>query len=289
MGGEPVQDLSSEEGGLEIRRAIVFPGQGTGGGEVSGEVGEEVRRRVGDGEVPYQLSVFAGSVGLLYAMRGRGVGPDVVAGHSLGEYAAAHAAGSLSLEDGVRLVAERDRLMNEASERNPGGMVAVIGADPREVASVIEDFPEEHGVVVAANFNTPRQMVISGERTALEAVGERVKGRKVPLGVAGAFHSPLMLEASLAMEYMLEGTEFAEPEIPMVSGLDGAVLATADDVRLALKNQMLSPVRWVEVIARFEDLGVREIVEAGGGTLVRMLRDFRSVEIKGRGAAEVLA
>ncbi len=275
---------------MDIRRAIVFPGQGTAGGEVSEKIWEVVRQQIGDSDVPYQLSVFARSVNLLYELREHEISPDVVAGHSLGEYAAAHAAGSLSLEDGVRLVAERDRLMNEASEQNPGGMVAVIKADPMEVARAVEDFPEEDGLVVAANFNTPRQTVISGEKSALEAVGENIKGRKVPLEVAGAFHSPLMLEASLAMEYLLEGTEFGEPEIPMVSGVDGAVLATEDDVRLGLRNQMLSPVRWVEVIARFEDLGVREIVEAGeGGTLVRMLRDFRSVEIEGRGAMELLA
>jgi [acyl-carrier-protein] S-malonyltransferase len=249
-----------------------------------------VQRQIGDGDVPYQLSVFSRSVDLRYALRERGTAPDVVAGHSLGEYAAAHAAGSLSLEDGVRLVAERDRLMNEASMRNPGGMVAILKADPMEIANVVEEFPEKDGIVVAANFNTPRQTVISGEKSALEAVGERVNGRKVPLEVAGAFHSPLMLEASLAMESLLKETEFAEPEIPMVSGVDGAILATADDVRLALTNQMLSPVRWVEVIARFEDLGVREMIEAGeGGTLVRMLRDFRSVEIEGRGATELLS
>jgi len=259
------------------------------GGEVSGKVRDAVRRQTGDGDAPYQLSVFARSVDLLYALRERGIGADVVAGHSLGEYAAAHAAGSLSLDDGVRLVAERDRLMNESS-RNPGGMVAVIGADPMEVANAVGDFPEEEGVVVTANFNTPRQTVISGEKAALEKVGERIKGRKVGLDVAGAFHSPLMLEASLAMEYLLEGTEFGEPEIPMVSAVDGAVLATADDVRLALRNQMLSPVRWVEVISRFEDLGVEEVVEAGeGGTLARMLRDFKSVDMKGLGATELLA
>src|SRR5687767_1778021 len=109
---------------------MVFPGQGTGGGEVSGEVRAVVRRRVGDAEVPYQLAAFASSVELFYKLRDLKVEPDVVAGHSLGEYAAAHAAGSLGLEDGVRLVAERDRLMSEAARENPGGMIALIGADP---------------------------------------------------------------------------------------------------------------------------------------------------------------
>jgi hypothetical protein len=106
-------------------------------------------------------------------LREGGIEPDVVAGHSLGEYAAAYAAGALGLEDGVRLVAERARLMGEAARQNPGGMVALIGADPAEVARATE---EAEGTVVAANFNTPRQTVISGEKSALEAVGERVRG-----------------------------------------------------------------------------------------------------------------
>jgi [acyl-carrier-protein] S-malonyltransferase len=271
----------------EKRRAVVFPGQGTGGGEVSGAVREAVRAHVGEAEVPYQLSVFASSVDLLYKLRDRGVKPDVVAGHSLGEYAAAHAAGSLGLEDAVRLVAERDRLMNEAARENPGGMVAVIGADPMEVVRVVG---EVEGVVVAANFNTPRQTVISGESEALERVAESVGGRKVRLGVAGAFHSPLMLEASRAMDAMLSEVALRDPGIPMVGATDGGILATAGDVRLALRNQMLSPVRWVAVIERFLDLGVEEIVEAGeDGTLTRMLRDFRRKDIKGRTAREVLS
>jgi [acyl-carrier-protein] S-malonyltransferase len=271
----------------EIRRAVVFPGQGSVGGEISGEVREAVRARVGESEVPYQLSIFASSVDLLYRLREMAVEPDVVAGHSLGEYAAAHAAGALGLEDAVRLVAERDRLMNEAARENPGGMIALIGADPAEVVRAAD---EAEGTVVAANFNTPRQTVISGDKGALEALSERVRGRKVELDVAGAFHSPLMLEASRAMDALLSGVELRDPVIPMVGASDGGVLATADDVRLALRNQMLSPVRWVAVLERFLDLGVEVIVEAGeDGTLTRMLRDFRWRDIEGRTAREVLS
>lgn len=270
-----------------IRRAIVFPGQGSLAGDISGEVREAVRARVGEAEVPYQLSVFAGSVDLLYKLREAGVEPDVVAGHSLGEYAAAHAAGALGLEDAVRLVAERDRLMNEAARENPGGMIALIGADPAEVVRAAE---EVEGTVVAANFNTPRQTVISGEKGALEALAERVRGRKVELDVAGSFHSPLMLEASRAMSAVLAEVALRDPEVPMVGATDGGVLVTAGDLRLALGNQMLSPVRWVAVIERFESLGVEEIVEAGeDGTLTRMLRDFRRKDIVGRTAREVLS
>ncbi len=274
---------------MEIRRAIVFPGQGSVGGEISGDVAEAVSREIGDGETPYQLSVFASSVSLLNELREAGVAPDVVAGHSLGEYAAAYATGSLGLGDAVWLVAERDRLMNEASVRNEGGMIALIGADPREISVAVDQFPEEEGIVVPANFNTPRQTVISGEVEAMEAIAEQVGGRKVKLEVAGAFHSPLMLEASLALEELLNEVEVRDPEIPMISATDGAVLAKADDVRLALRAQMLSPVRWVAVVERFLDLGVEEIFEAGAdGTLTRMLRDFKEKRLTGRTAKEMI-
>ena len=272
-----------------MRLAVVFPGQGTAGAEVSGEVGEVVRAVTGGGDVPYQLSVFASSVEIFRKLRERGVEPGVVAGHSLGEYAAAHAAGALSLEEGARLVAERDRLMGEASRQNPGGMTAIVGAEPREVADAVAGFPEAEGIVVAANFNTPRQTVISGEEGALEALAARLGGKKMKLAVAGAFHSPLMLTASLAMDEVLVAAEIRDPDVAMISGMDGSILAKADDVRLALRDQMISPVRWVAVVERFVSLGVEEVIEAGGGTLVRMLKDFKDVEISGRTAKAVLS
>jgi [acyl-carrier-protein] S-malonyltransferase len=268
-----------------LRLAAVFPGQGTVGCEVSGEVWDAVQRVVRDGKVPYQLSVFAGSVDALRMLQEQGVKPDVVAGHSLGEYAAAHAAGSLRLDDGVRLVAERDRLMMEASRENPGGMVAIIGVGAREVVEAVDG---THGTVVAANFNTPRQTVISGKKEVLEVVIGRIGGKKRKLDVAGAFHSPLMHRASLAMEELLSVVPLRDPEVPMVSGVNGTMLTTADNVRLALKAQMLSPVRWVAVVERFALMGVEEVVEAGGGTLVRMLRDFKGATMRGRSAKEVL-
>ena len=268
-------------------RAVVFPGQGSAGGEVSGEVAEALRRRVADGEPPYQLAVFAGSVELFYRLRDSGVTPDLVAGHSLGEYAAAHAAGSLDLDEGVRLVAERDRLMAEAAQKTPGGMVAVIGADAEEVERVVGD---AEGIVVAANFNTPRQTVVSGEKEALERALDGIKGRKVPLGVAGAFHSPLMEGAAARMEKLLAGVEFAEPEVPMVGAADGEVLKTGRAIRAALREQMLLPVRWAAVMERFFEMGVDEIFEAGeDGTLTRMLRDFKRKDVRGVAAKEALS
>jgi [acyl-carrier-protein] S-malonyltransferase len=279
--------MGCQDGGylLALRRAVVFPGQGTAGGEVSGDIKDAVRRVTGDGEIPYQLSVFASSISTFHDLRESGVEPDVVAGHSLGEYAAAYAAGSLSLEDGVRLVAERDRLMTRDALENPGGMTAIIGAGPREVVEAVD---ATRGVVVAANFNTPRQTVISGEEEALAAATERVGGKKRKLEVEGAFHSPLMLQASTALDALLAEAPLRDPGTPMISGIDGAVLARAGDVRLALRDQMLSPVRWVAVVERLKSLGIEEVVEAGGGTLVRMLRDFKDVGLRGRAAKEVL-
>jgi [acyl-carrier-protein] S-malonyltransferase len=269
-----------------IERAVVFPGQGTLRGKTTGAARDAVLDYVGDETVPYQLSVFAGSVDLLYRLREAGIAPDVVAGHSLGEYAVAHAAGCLSLADGVRLVAERDRLMSAASRQNPGGMVALIGSEPDSVASAAE---EADGIVVAANFNTPRQTVVSGQKHALEEVAGRVRGRKVKLEVSGAFHSPLMAGAAREMDELLGEVELDEPVIPMVGATDGAVLTTAEEVREALRNQMLAPVRWVAVVERLLDLGVREIVEAGeDGTLTRMLRDFKRKDVDGWTAREVL-
>ena len=270
-----------------IERAVVFPGQGTVSGEITGVARDAALDYIGDEAVSYQLSVFAGSIDLLYRLREAGIEPDVVAGHSLGEYAAAHAAGSLGLTDGVRLVAERDRLMGEASRENPGGMVALIGADPDDVARAAE---ETGGIVVAANFNTPRQTVVSGQIDALGEVAERVRGRKVKLDVSGAFHSPLMAGAAREMDELLRGVELQELEIPMVGATDGALLTRAEEVREALRNQMLSPVRWVAVVERLLDLGVREIFEAGeDGTLTRMLRDFKRKDVEGRMAGEVLS
>ena len=272
---------------LALRRAILFPGQGSSSGEISGTIRDAVEREVGNEEIPYQLAVFGRSVQLLDGLRRAGYEPDVVAGHSLGEYAAAYASGSLRLEDGVRLVAQRDRLMNESSRENLGEMAAIIGAEPREILEATE---AEDGVVVAANFNTPRQTVISGDPDAVEAVAGRVGGKSRKLNVAGAFHSPLMAEAAAGIEYMVDGLELEDPEVPMISGMDGSVLVTAEDVRTTLRRQMLSPVRWVAVVERLAELGVEEVIEAGDdGTLVRMLRDFKELDLSGSKAAEVLS
>ena len=166
-------------------RAFVFPGQGGGVVEPAAELLPEIRRVVGE-RIPDQVKMFARAAWDADESRDLEVRPDVVAGHSLGEYGAAYAAGCFDFETGLWLVAERDRFLAEAAEETPGGMVAILKADPRDIEEALE---EAEGSVIA-NYNTPRQTVISGLRGALGDAVSKIRGRKIPLNVSFAAHSP---------------------------------------------------------------------------------------------------
>jgi len=258
-------------------RAFVFPGQGGGVAEPAAELLPEIRRVVGE-RIPDQVKMFARAAWDADESRNLDVRPDVVAGHSLGEYGAAYAAGCFDFETGLWLVAERDRFLAEAAEETPGGMVAILKADPKEVEEVLG---ESEGSVVA-NYNSPRQTVISGLRGALGDAVSRIRGRKIPLNVAFAAHSPYVAAASEKMRGVLDTVEFRAPEVPIVSAIDGSVHTTAEAVRGALKNQMVAPVRWVKVVETLAKMRVEEWVElGGGGVLTRMLKDFEIPSLKG--------
>ena len=258
-------------------RAFVFPGQGGGVVEPAAEWLPRIRRVVGE-RIPDQVKMFARAAWDADESRELEVRPDVVAGHSLGEYGAAYAAGCFDFETGLWLVAERDRFLAEAAEETPGGMVAILKADPREVEEVLG---ESEGSVVA-NYNSPRQTVISGLRGALGDAVSRIRGRKIPLNVAFAAHSPYVAAAGEKMRGVLDTVEFRAPEVPIVSAIDGSVHTTAEAVRDALKNQMVAPVRWVKVVETLAKMRVEEWVElGGGGVLTRMLKDFEIPSLKG--------
>ena len=258
-------------------RAFVFPGQGGGVAEPAAELLPEIRRVVGE-RIPDQVKMFARAAWDADESRNLEVRPDVVAGHSLGEYGAAYAAGCFDFETGLWLVAERDRFLAEAAEETPGGMVAILKADPKEVEEVLG---ESEGSVVA-NYNSPRQTVISGLRGALGDAVSRIRGRKIPLNVAFAAHSPYVAAAGEKMRGVLDTVEFRAPEVPIVSAIDGSVHTTAEAVRDALKNQMVAPVRWVKVVETLAKMRVEEWVElGGGGVLTRMLKDFELPSLKG--------
>ena len=236
-----------------------------------------IRRVVGD-RIPEQVKIFARAVQDIDESRELHLCPDVVAGHSLGEYGAAYAAGCFDLETGLWLVAQRDRFLAEAAEDVPGGMVAILRTDPAEVEKAVED---SEGSVVA-NYNSPHQTVISGLSSALgEAVSE-IRGRAVRLNVSFPAHSPYVALAGEKMRTALHSVEFHKPEVPVVSAVDGSILETADAVREALKSQMVAPVRWVKVVDTLSRMQVEEWIElGGGGVLTRMLRDFELPSLKG--------
>jgi [acyl-carrier-protein] S-malonyltransferase len=258
-------------------RAFVFPGQGGGVSEPAPEMVPEIQRVVGE-SIPDQVKIFVRAARDADETRTMEVSPDVVAGHSLGEYGAAYAAGCFDFETGLWLVAERDRFLAEAAKEAPGGMVAILKADPREVE---EALGETEGSVVA-NYNSPRQTVVSGLRGALGDAVSRVRGRKIPLNVSFAAHSPYVAAAGEKMREVLDTVEFRVPEVPVVSAIDGTVLTGADAVKEALKQQMVVPVRWVKVVETLAWMRVEEWIELGGSNvLTRMLRDFELPSLKG--------
>src|SRR5919112_3313663 len=258
-------------------RAFVFPGQGGGVSEPAPEMVPEIQRVVGE-RIPDQVKIFARAARDADESRTLMVRPDVVAGHSLGEYGAAYAAGCFDFETGLWLVARRDRFLAEAAEDRPGGMVAILKADPAEVEEAVGD---SEGSVIA-NYNSPRQTVVSGLRGTLGDAVSKIRGRAIRLNVSFAAHSPYVATAGEKMRDVLDSVEFRKPEVPVVSAVDGSVLETADAVREALKSQMVAPVRWVRVVETLARMRVEEWIElGGGGVLTRMLRDFELPSLKG--------
>ncbi|MDQ3658566.1 MAG: ACP S-malonyltransferase [Actinomycetota bacterium] len=258
-------------------RAFVFPGQGGGVAEPAAELLPGIRRIVGE-RIPDQVKFFANAARDADESRELEVRPDVVAGHSLGEYGAAYAAGCFDFETGLWLVAQRDRFLAEAAERIPGGMIAILRARPEEVE---EALGESEGSVIA-NYNSPCQTVVSGLRDVLGDAVSRVRGRKIPLKVQFAAHSPYVAAAGEKMREVLDSVEFHVPEVPIVSAVDGAVHTSAEAVREALKQQMEAPVRWVKVVETLARMRVEEWIELGGGSvLTRMLRDFELPSLSG--------
>ncbi|MDQ3854820.1 MAG: ACP S-malonyltransferase [Chloroflexota bacterium] len=193
--------------------------------------------------------------------------PDFLAGHSLGEYTALVAAGSLAYLDALRLVRRRGELMARAGERTGGAMAAVIGLDPEELAEICV----REGVDVA-NYNSPEQTVISGEpegvARACEAARAAGARRVIPLAVSGAFHSRLMRSAAEELAGVIERTPIVEPQVPVVGNVHASPLQSADEIRLELREQLYSPVRWTQSLQYLASRGVTRYVEVGPGKVL---------------------
>jgi [acyl-carrier-protein] S-malonyltransferase len=200
-----------------------------------------------------------------------GAMPAFMAGHSLGEYTALVCAGSLAFTDGIRLVAERGRRMQEAVPAGVGAMAAILGLEDDQVRQACADAAQGE-VVQAVNFNSPGQVVIAGNKVAVERACEIAKTmgakRAVPLAVSVPSHSSLMQPAAEAFAATLAATEIKAPQIPVIHNADVAAHATADAIRDALIRQIYNPVRWVETVQYLGAQGITRIVEAGPGKVL---------------------
>jgi [acyl-carrier-protein] S-malonyltransferase len=207
------------------------------------------------------------------ALRERGVAPQMVAGHSLGEFSAWVAAGVMGFEEALRLVRRRGELMEQVGDRRPGGMVAVIGLQDAQVAEICAR-ASSVGVVVVANHNSPGQVVVSGEPVALDRMLEEVKaarGRAIPLRVSGAFHSPLMEDAACSFADLVARLPLEAPQVPVIVNSTAEPVTDADAARQAMSRQMTSPVLWTESVRRMARDGARIFIEVGPGQVLSKL------------------
>lgn len=230
-----------------------------------------------------QPSLFALSLALAEAAGEVGLSAALLAGHSLGEYTAAVASGALPLEDGMRLVARRGRLMADIQSTTPGTMAAIIGLDREGVAQLCAR-ASELGEVGLANLNSAQQIVVSGERSAVERLVELAEEagakRALPLQVGAAFHSTMMEPVARELGSAMEAVSFSDPHVPIVSNANARVLRTGGEIRDALIEQIDSPVLWADCVQTLVDEGCGTFLELGPGrALSGLIRQIdRSLE-----------
>lgn len=221
-----------------------------------------------------QPAIFVTSVAMWRALEEAGItqdwNPGAMAGLSLGEYTALHLAGWVSFEDGLRLVAERGRLMQAAAEVQAGGMISIIGLDESTVVEVCRQ-AAEGDVLNPANFNCPGQIVVSGAKAACDRViplAERAGARAIPLTVAGAFHSALMAPAAQGLRSALRAVKITPGRIGVVSNVSADYHADPDGVRRLLGEQVVRPVRWQASVERLIAEGYERFIEVGPGRVL---------------------
>jgi [acyl-carrier-protein] S-malonyltransferase len=204
------------------------------------------------------------------------VRPEMVAGHSLGEFSALVANGVLSFEDGLKLVSIRAQAMQKACEENPSTMAAVLGLDDQKVEEICAAVQDETGeVVVPANYNCPGQLVISGTLKGIEVANERLKAagakRALVLPVSGAFHSPLMEAAKIDLRKAIETTTFYNPNCPVYQNVLAKAVGNKEDIKQNLIDQLINPVRWTQSIQNMIKDGATRFTECGPGKVLQGL------------------
>jgi [acyl-carrier-protein] S-malonyltransferase len=277
-------------------KAYVFPGQGaqfTGMGQDLHEASAQARDMFaqandilgfditktmfeGDADELKQTKVTQPAIFLhstiLATVMGDGFKPDMVAGHSLGEFSALVANGSLNFADGLKLVSQRAQAMQKACELQPSTMAAVLGLEDEVVEQVCQDTP---GIVVAANYNCPGQLVISGEvdaiNTACEALKEAGARRALVLPVGGAFHSPLMEPAREELAAAIEATNFSQPICPIYQNVSTTAVTDPETIQANLVAQLTAPVKWTQSIRQMIADGASSFTEVGPGNVLQGL------------------
>ena len=230
-----------------------------------------------------QPAIFIHSCILALTMD-RDVKPDMVAGHSLGEFSALVANKCLSFEDGLKLVIERANAMQKACEQNPSTMAAILGLEDDVVAKICDEIDE---VVVPANYNCPGQIVISGSNKGIEIACEKLKEagakRAIVLNVGGAFHSPLMEPAKEQLQKAIEATTFAIPICPVYQNVDAIAHSNPDEIKQNLIDQLTSPVRWTQTVQNMIAENASSFTEIGPGKVLQGLvkKINREMEVAG--------
>jgi [acyl-carrier-protein] S-malonyltransferase len=219
-----------------------------------------------------QPAIFLHSVVLFNLMKKRKF--EMAAGHSLGEYSALVAAGALTFEDGLKLVRLRGELMQQAGVEQPGTMAAIVGLDPKTVNGICAE-ASPAGIVQAANFNSPGQIVVSGSITGVRKAMElaKTRGAKIvkELPISGAFHSPLMESAQAGLKAALDRTEIRDAAVPVYANVTARPMRHADEIRSLLYRQLTSPVRWEESVASMVADGATTFTEIGPGKVLQGL------------------
>jgi [acyl-carrier-protein] S-malonyltransferase len=214
--------------------------------------------------------------------------PDMVAGHSLGEFSALVANKTLSFEDALKLVSIRAKAMQKACELSPSTMAAILGLDDAKVVSICTEIQEDTGeVVVPANFNCPGQLVISGSKKGIEIACEKMKAagakRALVLPVGGAFHSPLMKPAKEELASAIEATRFDEAICPIYQNVVAKAVTSSMEIKSNLINQLTGPVRWTQSVQVMVDDGATRFTEVGPGKVLQGLvsKIFRDATVNG--------
>lgn len=232
-----------------------------------------------------QPAIFLHSVALYKTMNAN---PDMVAGHSLGEFSALVACGALDFEDALKIVRRRGELMQEAGDKNPGTMAAVIGMNDEIVERICKEATKQVGEeVVPANYNCPGQLVISGNVESIEKAVELLKGEGCRLAkilpVGGAFHSSLMQPAYDGLKQSLEDLSISEPDCPIYSNYTAEPTTDPEEIRSNLLNQLMNPVLWTQTLENMNEHDAESFVEVGPGSVLQGLvkRTLDDVRISG--------